>query len=120
MRLARWKIFFAGFVSGLLVINAFRLSDADDGLKAATYALIASGILFVGFVPGEGDSNRLAVFILQYSGAAATFLAAWYWVLDAGGLNSDSHIYVAGAVLAVIVLVILTRALSPFFRRNED
>ena len=111
----------ANFVKWLLILmvvalilgTTFYLTGLSPGLYAATYALIASAVLFIRMLPGQGTANRWANFATGYTGSVTTFLAAWYWLESEGGMHSVSHFWIVITVFIVIVLATIITALRP-------
>ena len=97
-------------VATLALATNYGLSHLAPGLYAATYAFIAAAVLFVRLLPGEGIGDRWANFLIGYTGAITTSLAAWYWLQGEGGLQSPLHALVVIAVLTIITLVVGTTA----------
>lgn len=107
-------------VAALTLTNTYVLSDLKPGALAATYALIASAVLFVRLLPGQGTSNRWANFVLGYTGSITTFLAAWFWLAGEDGLQSTSHALVVLAVFLTIALVLIINAISTFRSLGQE
>ena len=117
------KWFLTLSVATLALATNYGLSHLEPGLYAATYAFIAASVLFVRLLPGEGIGDRWANFVIGYTGAVTTSLAAWYWLQGEGGLQSPLHAWIVLAVLLIITLVVLItayRALSSLNTRERE
>ena len=113
-----WKMLLALTVLGALIMVSFAVPDGAPAVRAATYALVAAGALFVGLVEAPGELQPLVGLIQRLTGGYATFLTGWYWLLSAGGVGSVMH---RGLVIAVL-LVLLVSLLAPvvLWRRSFD
>ena len=78
----------------------------SSDIKAATFALVGGGVLFVSLIPGRGSLNSVVNAFLSACGAFAAALAGWFW-LDP--LNRDIGLLwtVVGTVAFVIASAIL-------------
>ena len=109
--LVKWVFTLAA--ATLILVTAFYLSGLSQGSYAATYALIASAVLFIRLLPGHGNANRSANFVLGFTGSITTFLAAWYWLQGEGGIQSLAHASVVASVFLIIALVVIITATFP-------
>ncbi|MYC30191.1 MAG: hypothetical protein F4X65_08895, partial [Chloroflexi bacterium] len=100
-------------VTGIALANLIWLTGLSSGLYAATYALISSAVLFVRLLPGQGNANRSANFVLGFTGSITTFLAARYWLQGEGGIQSLAHASVVASVFLIIALVVIITATFP-------
>ena len=101
-----------------LILVSFAVPEGSDAVRAATYALVAAGALFVGLVEAPGELQPLVGLIQRLTGGLASFLTAWYWVLSAGGIGSVMHRGLVIAVLLVLLVALLTPVVH--WRRSFD
>ena len=53
----------------ILAYSTYSVEHRSDGTAAATFALIASAVLFISLIPARGDVGRVVQLVLNFAGA---------------------------------------------------
>ena len=61
-----------------LILVSFAVPEGSAAVRAATYAIVAAGALFVGLVEAPGELQPLVGLIQRLTGGLASFLTAWH------------------------------------------
>ena len=98
----------------ILAYSTYSVEHRSDGTAAATFALIASAVLFISLIPARGDVGRVVQLVLNFAGAFSTFQAARFWFESEGGIETSAEASLVYGVLIVILLAILAQIAVPF------
>ena len=94
------------FILLSIVVGLFWAVDVvtpanQEGLRAATYALVLASSAAIGLFRGDDELSQLFLLMVNAIAVGSAFMAAWNWMLVEGGIISFHHAIVVSISLAL-------------------